>query len=730
MDLDTQDVWAEDPIHVENRARLIREIKASFNTVSPSIAETIPGFLKDAKRWLLWRYELPASPKYSHTTKPAKIPYYISGSRRTAPDSPADASSLATFHDALQALQAEEKSFTAYSGLGFALGKDGDLHWQGIDLDKVSQRPHLAALQLPGYVETTPSGDGYHAIGYGEAFPAIKATDGIEAYSTGRYFTVTGRAISSEQTDIKPFVEQLRAAPVQKKEVYTQDIDTTLTHTQLEHLASALTTISADDYHTWVDIGLSLKKHGLQGLELWLAWSASSPKFEQYSALQKWDTFPSVTINNLDYRRIFTLAQAYGWRNPLSKDKPIEPITSHDTLPVTFASDLPEAYSPPDELVENLIVNKTTTILYGSSNSGKTFFALDLCCAISLNKEWMGRKVDGGGLTVYLATESPETVTSRIQAYQQYHNTRIDSLAIIPVPLNFHESDEDAAAVIRTVRHLEQTTELKTQLIIGDTLARMAAGADENSPKDMTPVMRRFDALVEALNTAVVIIHHSGKDEARGARGTSAIRAHVDTEIEIAERDGYRVATVTKQRALSGKGDEIAFNLKVVPLGQNKWGLPASTCIVEPVNIIRAKANAAEQKEAENLKLNAEADLQMKYEITRVLRTSGPLPKTLLKERVLGRNDRKVSVIAELLTSGYLLSEVSGSGRSVSTVISLADPFSPASATEERERAEGFTFDETDNVPRAEAPPEAVTGSTLGENSVNSEKDFDDLWTF
>jgi hypothetical protein len=77
-----------------------------------------------------------------------------------------------------------------YDGLGFALGNG----WQGIDLDKVEANGLLHLVeQLPGYVERSPSGKGFHAIGYGESFENLNPNlSGVEAYSAKRFFTVTG----------------------------------------------------------------------------------------------------------------------------------------------------------------------------------------------------------------------------------------------------------------------------------------------------------------------------------------------------------------------------------------------------------------------------------------------------------------------------------------------------------------------------------------------------------
>ena len=82
-----------------------------------------------------------------------------------------------------------------YAGLGFALGPDGTgNHWQGIDLDDFPNRPALRDLgdDLPGYTESSPSGNGMHAIGYGRPFATLGSNKtGIEAYAGGRFFTMT-----------------------------------------------------------------------------------------------------------------------------------------------------------------------------------------------------------------------------------------------------------------------------------------------------------------------------------------------------------------------------------------------------------------------------------------------------------------------------------------------------------------------------------------------------------
>ena len=153
---------------------------------------------------------------------------------------------------------------------------------------------------------------------------------------------------------------------------------------------------------------------------------------------------------------------------------------------------------------------------------------------------------------------------------------------MVPVPMNFYNGDQDAHDVVELVRAIAKIKGKPVRLIIGDTLARMSAGANENSGEDMGPVMARFEQVATATGAALMIIHHNGKDAAKGARGWSGIRAHIDTEIEVTEKDGTRSVTVTKQRELPGKGETIYFKLEIIEMGTTKFGGVATTCVAIP----------------------------------------------------------------------------------------------------------------------------------------------------
>jgi len=261
-------------------------------------------------------------------------------------------------------------------------------------------------------------------------------------------------------------------------------------------------------------------------------------------------------------------------------ERPVEPPISY-SLSVAFADELTNEFTPPDEIVEGVLTAGDGSILYGDSNSGKTFFVIDMACAVARGVPWMGKQTEPG-LVIYLAAESPASVRSRIQAYQRHHGVRVPNFAIVQSPIDLFDGDADTDKLIQLVKQIERQKGQSARLIIGDTLARLSAGANENAGQDMGLVVRRFDRIRTECKAHFLLIHHSGKNAAAGARGWSGVRAAVDTEIEVTDSPAGRCSEITKQRDLPTKGDRIGFKLQVVTMGLSKWKSPATSCVVMP----------------------------------------------------------------------------------------------------------------------------------------------------
>lgn len=189
--------------------------------------------------------------------------------------------------------------------------------------------------------------------------------------------------------------------------------------------------------------------------------------------------------------------------------------------------------------------------LYGKPGSYKSFVALYLAASIASGRTAFDRATTQGDV-IYIAGEGGAGLKKRRDAFNRFYDmapgTRVH---FIRAQLNFRSTFEDAQAVIEGCQALN----IQPSLIIIDTLARAFAGGNENASEDMGAFIGVTGRLQEALgHPAILIVHHSGKDEARGMRGHSSLFGAVDTELEVvkvsADESPDRIGkmTVTKQK--------------------------------------------------------------------------------------------------------------------------------------------------------------------------------------
>lgn len=259
---------------------------------------------------------------------------------------------------------------------------------------------------------------------------------------------------------------------------------------------------------------------------------------------------------------------------------------------IIHADDL-EQGGEEDDLVEDFLLPGSSILVYGASNCGKTFIALDLAAHIASGKSWRGLQVEQGAV-VYVGLEGGRGLQKRIEALKKAGILAAGAPLFICRDRISLLNPEHAEKLAQTVRMAAVRAKLPCKLVVLDTMARAMAAGDENRGEDMTAAIASMDAVRAATGAAVVAIHHSGKDVTRGARGHSSLRAAVDTEIEISKCEGTGVITarVTKQRDLE-YGSPMAFKLVGVDLGLNRRDKMISSCVVEHLDSSRAGTSTA-----------------------------------------------------------------------------------------------------------------------------------------
>ncbi|EKN6166028.1 transcriptional regulator, partial [Yersinia enterocolitica] len=225
------------------------------------------------------------------------------------------------------------------------------------------------------------------------------------------------------------------------------------------------------------------------------------------------------------------------------------PLTLIDNEPVQFATNLPlrkgsDGYNTPQDYnIKGHLPSNTLASIYGPSGSYKSFLAVSWACHIATGKPWASRRVTQGSV-VYIVGEGGIGVPRRIRAWEMEFNdgTPIESLYRIDCPV-FPASPESVEQVIKAAQDVTAQTGSPVRLIVLDTLARCFGGSDENAAKDMGAFIQGCDFIKAETGATVLVIHHSGKDLDKGARGSSAFRAALDVEFNV-RREGEGGALV------------------------------------------------------------------------------------------------------------------------------------------------------------------------------------------
>ena len=237
-----------------------------------------------------------------------------------------------------------------------------------------------------------------------------------------------------------------------------------------------------------------------------------------------------------------------------------------------------------DALVKGVLHPGDVAALYGPSGVGKTFAAIDLAYHLALGRSWHGRRVRQAAV-LYVGLEGTRGLRHRMFAYRRHMGSAGRMLARLTVhtPLDRSEVGKDGEAIIiEHAKALGAAGGKPVGLIVVDTLARAIAGDDENSAQDMAAFVGRVSTIARETGAAVLVVHHPGKDDARGMRGSTALFAACDAVIKITSNGNVR--EVAAEKVKDGViGPLFSYQLKPVSLGTDDDGDEITSCIVKAV---------------------------------------------------------------------------------------------------------------------------------------------------
>lgn len=238
-------------------------------------------------------------------------------------------------------------------------------------------------------------------------------------------------------------------------------------------------------------------------------------------------------------------------------------------LPITYGS---EGYDrEQDYTLKSYLPANSLCSIYGPSGSYKSFLAVSWACHIAAGLKWAGKRVSEGSV-MYIVGEGGIGVSRRVRAWENVHGVKVDNLALVNRPV-FPVRNQEVLQVVKAARDVEAKKGKPVQLIVIDTLARCFGGNDENDAKDMGAFIEGCDTIKRETGATVLVVHHSGKDDTKGARGSSAFRAALDAEFNVRrEGDGGAIILTCTKMKDAEEPRPAAFDLREAELFTDRDG--------------------------------------------------------------------------------------------------------------------------------------------------------------
>ena len=146
-----------------------------------------------------------------------------------------------------------------------------------------------------------------------------------------------------------------------------------------DDLRSALRHVDADDYTTWVNVGLVLKPYGENGYKIWTEWASKSEKFNAAAQRRKWER-DIDRPHSITYRSIFRMAIDNGWSGN-EKSATAEPAKMEKgTHPLSLSRAVPSGASDVTlfEFIFDDYMSVGVNVIAGAPGVGKTTLIVPL----------------------------------------------------------------------------------------------------------------------------------------------------------------------------------------------------------------------------------------------------------------------------------------------------------------------------------------------------------------
>jgi hypothetical protein len=217
-------------------------------------------------------------------------------------------------------------------------------------------------------------------------------------------------------------------------------------------------------------------------------------------------------------------------------------------------------------LIDGFLGRHEQSAWYGAPESGKSTGIIDAACRVASGLQYGGRVVMRGAV-LYVAAERGMNVRRRVLAWRLEHGIDDFPLAVIDDAVDLRTGKVDADRIIDAAKRLGEESGHPVVWIIFDTLSRVLAGGDENSPRDMGALVASIDRIFRTTGAHCSLVHHTPLGESDRMRGHTSFNGAMDTTVRIEKRNGIVALEVDKASDLpDGEKPKLFFRFKSITL--------------------------------------------------------------------------------------------------------------------------------------------------------------------
>lgn len=214
---------------------------------------------------------------------------------------------------------------------------------------------------------------------------------------------------------------------------------------------------------------------------------------------------------------------------------------------------------PPAWLIEDMLIERGLSMIFGPSGHFKSFIAMGLGCEVAAR----------GKCVFYVAGEGIARMARKdYPAWKHLHGETRDLPFYLQedMPLYLDGDASDYRAFGESIA--AKAAGRPVGLIVFDTTNRAMLGLDENSAKDVAKFLAAGEELKKAFGCNVMLIHHTPEADTHKARGSSAIFGGLDTVLRVDADKEAKLVKLWVQKQKNAEERNVPFCYRGEKVGE------------------------------------------------------------------------------------------------------------------------------------------------------------------